>query len=171
MVAILLPAAGVARRRLDMAVGIRANPHVGPGRRDRQRVQPFPGVQVTDARPVRRVVDPPRPATAPTDAVNAVRDVAEPGAGRRLAMLVGPRRGHGPILPQKSGLSILCCATRPGSTAPVTTHRSPRCRLGTDLARPDPGSRATTAERPSRRTRGRAPASRQEWGVRAVLCL
>ena len=94
MVAILLPAAGVARRRLDVAVGVRANPHVGPGRRDRQLVEPFPGVLVLDARAVRGEVDPASPGTAPADAGKAVRDVAKPGVGSRLAMLVGPRRGH-----------------------------------------------------------------------------
>src|SRR3989449_3408387 len=94
MVAILLPAAGVARRRLYVAGGIRANPHVGPGRRDRQRVEPFPGVRVSDARTVRGVVDPTRPGTAPTDAGKAIRDVVESSEGGRFAKLVGPRRGH-----------------------------------------------------------------------------
>src|SRR2546428_2787385 len=94
MVAILLPAAGVARRRLDGAVGIRANPHVGPGRRDRQRVEPFPGVRVSNTRTVRGVVDPTRPGTASTDAGKAIRDVVEPGEGGRFATLVGPGRGH-----------------------------------------------------------------------------
>src|SRR6266545_4708638 len=94
MVAILLSAAGVARRRLNVAVGIRADPYVGPGRRDRQCVESFPDVRVPDARAGRAVVSPPRPRAAPTDAGHAIRDVVEPGAGRRLAMLVGPRRGH-----------------------------------------------------------------------------
>src|SRR5439155_1325115 len=112
MVAILLPATGVARRRLYVAVGIRANPHVGPGRRDRQRVEPFPGVRVVDARAILGEVDPPRPGTAPTDAGEAIRDVLESGVGSRLAMLVGPRRAHYPILPQKSSLSIVCCSNQ-----------------------------------------------------------
>src|SRR2546428_10865119 len=94
MVAILLPAAGVARRRLYVAVGIRTNPLVGPGRRDRQRVEPFPGVRVSDARTIRGVVDPTRPGTAPTDAGQAVCDVVEPGEGVRFATFVGPGRGH-----------------------------------------------------------------------------
>src|SRR5207245_10840409 len=91
---ILLAAASVARRRLDVAVGVRANPHVGPGRRDRQLVEPFPGVLVLDARAVRGEIDPASPGTAPADAREAVRDVAKPGVGSRLAMLVGPRRSH-----------------------------------------------------------------------------
>src|SRR5438105_12684238 len=109
MVAILLPAAGVARRGRDRADGIRANPHVSPGRRDRQRVEPFLAARVTDARTDRGVVAPTLPGTAPTDAGQAVRDVVESGAGRCFAKLM----------------------------ALFTTHRSPRCRLGTDLARPD----------------------------------
>ena len=48
VVTVLLPPPVVAARRLDVAVGSRADPDLGPGGRDRQRLDPRQGLGVAD---------------------------------------------------------------------------------------------------------------------------
>src|ERR1700704_5285660 len=94
MVAVLLAAARVARSRLDVPFGVRADPDVGPGGRNREGVDPLALGFACDALAVRRVVNPALSRTLAPDAGEAVGDVAEPGAQGRLAMLVDARRDH-----------------------------------------------------------------------------
>src|SRR5216117_1863074 len=92
MVAILLAAARVARGRLDVSFGVRAYPDFGPGRGNRERVDPLALRLARDANAVRRVVNPALSRALAPDTGEAVGDVVEPGAERRLAMLVDARR-------------------------------------------------------------------------------
>ncbi len=48
VVSVLLPPPGVAARRLDVAVGSRADPDLGPGGRDHQGLDPRQGLRVAD---------------------------------------------------------------------------------------------------------------------------
>jgi hypothetical protein len=52
MIAVLLAALRVPARGLDVAVGKRANPHVGPSRRDCQNPDPFQHVRLGELRAV-----------------------------------------------------------------------------------------------------------------------
>src|SRR2546425_12541202 len=94
MVAILLSSARVARRRLDVSPGIGTDPDLGPGGRDRKGIDPFALGCRGDARSVRRIKGPTLARAFAPDSGEAVGDVAEPGAGGGLAVLVGPRRDH-----------------------------------------------------------------------------
>ncbi len=95
VVAVLLAAAGVAPGRLEMALALRADPDVGPGRRDRQHAQPPQLVRVLDRAALRVAVAEAAARAPPRDPGRAVGDVAQPGGrgrrggGRRIGL-----RGH-----------------------------------------------------------------------------
>src|SRR5439155_12402062 len=90
VVAVLLAAARVARRGLDVAVGIGADPHLGPGRRDGERIDSSSLPSVRDAAAVGQVVSPARADALARDAARAVGDIAQPGARRRRAPMLDP---------------------------------------------------------------------------------
>src|SRR6266852_387952 len=71
MVAVLLAAARIARSRLDVPFGVRAYPDVGPGRGDRERVDPLALGLARDALAVRPVVNPALSRTLAPDAGEA----------------------------------------------------------------------------------------------------
>src|SRR5207247_631470 len=98
MVAVLLAAARIARSRLDVPFGVRAYPDVGPGRGNRERVDPLALGLARDALALRPVVSPALSRTLAPDAGEAVGDVVEPGAEGRLAMLIDARRDHRSVL-------------------------------------------------------------------------
>jgi hypothetical protein len=101
VVAVLLAPARIARRGLDVAVGIGADPHVGPRRRDGKRFEAAALVGVADSHTVRRVVGPPGSRALARDAGEAVRDIGEAGPRRGPAMIAPrpPLGLHGASLP------------------------------------------------------------------------
>src|SRR6185436_20353222 len=88
VVAVLLAPARVARGGLDVAVGIEADPDLGPGRRDRQRIDPSSLAPVRDACAAGQVIGPARADALARDAARAVGDIAQPGARRRGAAVL-----------------------------------------------------------------------------------
>src|SRR5712692_10890 len=94
MVAVLFSSARVARRRLDVAFGVRAYPDVGPGGGNREGVDSLALGLVRDALAVRCVENPALSRALAPDALEAVGDVVESGAEGRLAMLIDARRDH-----------------------------------------------------------------------------
>ena len=101
VVAVLLASAVVARGGLDMAFGIGTDPHVGPGRRNRERFDAHALGCGRDARAARRVVDPAGSGAPPGDSGDAVGDIMQPRAGGRVAMLVVARAHSGFALASK----------------------------------------------------------------------
>src|SRR5206468_8658937 len=84
VVAVLLAPARVAAGRLDVAARMRADPDVGPGRRDRERPDARDRLAVADQLAVGIEVGERPAGPAPSDAGRAVDDVAEAGRlGRR----------------------------------------------------------------------------------------
>ena len=96
VIAVLLSPARVARRGLDVAAGIRADPDIGPSRRERQCVQPFPNLAIGDPAAVGRVVSPAAADAPAPDAARAVRDVAQPGLLRCPPVLMDRSDGTPP---------------------------------------------------------------------------
>ena len=91
MVAVLFPAARIARSSLDMAFGVRADPDVGPGRWDHQPIDAAAHCGVADP-PAAGVEEYPALARAPTgDARHAIGHIIESGTTGRLAMLYSAR--------------------------------------------------------------------------------
>ncbi len=94
VVAVLLAPAVVAAGRLDVAARMRADPDVGPGRRDRERAQPADLGGLLD-RPALRVAIAEGAARAPAgDPGHAVGDVAKAGRLRRRGRSLGIRLGR-----------------------------------------------------------------------------
>ena len=87
VVAVLLAPAGVSRRSLDVAGGIGTDPHLGPRRRNRQRIEPSSRRCIRNTVSVGLVIGPARADAAPRDAARAVGDVAQPRARRRATVL------------------------------------------------------------------------------------
>jgi hypothetical protein len=84
VIAVLLPAARVAARRLQVSVGEGTNPDLGPGRRDRELANTLELTFVGDRLAVGHVVGEPVPVSLARNAGPRVADVPEPGrAGRR----------------------------------------------------------------------------------------
>ena len=84
VIAVLLAAARVAAHRLDVAAPARADPHVGPGRRDHQPADALQrGVVAHQVAVGIAIVEPAGRADA-ADARIVVVDVFEPGVRRRL---------------------------------------------------------------------------------------
>src|SRR5258706_17021 len=94
VVAVLLAAAGVARRRLDVALGIRGDPDVRPGGRNYQGLDPLALGLARDTRAVRCVESPALAGALAPDALDAIGDVAQARAEGRLAVLVDARGDH-----------------------------------------------------------------------------
>ena len=86
VVPVLLAAAGVPARRLQVPSRIRADPHIGPGRRNGEAVDPLPVRSAHGAAGRSGVGEPTTTSLAP-DAGLGVHDVAQPGVGRRLEHL------------------------------------------------------------------------------------
>ena len=84
VVAVLLAAARVARRRLDVAVGVGADPDVGPRRRDGERVETLADLARDDALAVGQVVGPAGAGALARDAAERVGDVPQAGLRRGL---------------------------------------------------------------------------------------
>jgi len=84
VVAVLLPAAGVTAGRLQMTAGVGADPDVGPGRRDRQPLDPADDLLVTDQAAVTTEITEGLAGALPADSRAEVGDVAKPGGPRRL---------------------------------------------------------------------------------------
>ena len=85
MVAVLLAASGVAARRLDMAVGLGADPHVGPGRRDRELADALQRGRVAHGFAVRLEIDESLAHPLAPDAALVVGDVCQAGGFGRIA--------------------------------------------------------------------------------------
>src|SRR5258705_179407 len=79
---------GVARRRLDVAVGVGTDPDVGPARRNRERVEPLADFRIVDEGAARQVIAPATAHPAPGNAGHAVGHIQEAGVLGGLAMLV-----------------------------------------------------------------------------------
>src|SRR5258706_5123468 len=94
VVAVLLAAASVARRRLDVALGIRGDPDVRPRGRNYQGLDPLALGLAGDARAVRCVESPALAGALAPDAYDAVGDVAQARAEGRLAVFVDARGDH-----------------------------------------------------------------------------
>ena len=89
MVAVLLAAAGIARGGLDMAFRIRADPHVGPRRRNDQRIDAAALLGIADASAAGFEENPTLAGPAPRDAGHTVGHIIKTGTAGRLAMLYG----------------------------------------------------------------------------------
>ena len=87
VVAVLLAALGVAAGGLEVAGGIRADPDVGPGRRDRQRPDPSQDRAVADQLAIGPAIAEPAAAPLPGDARARVGRVAETGGARGRASI------------------------------------------------------------------------------------
>ena len=84
VIAVLLAAALVAAGRLQMAVRVEADPHIGPGRRDRQRANAPQRLDVAHQRAVRAGGSRNRSFAAMAgDARRGIADIAQPRALRR----------------------------------------------------------------------------------------
>ena len=98
VIAVLLAAAGIAARRLDVAVGARADPHVGPGGRDCEAADPLERGGVGDPGSVgRHVAEPLAPAPAADPRIIVVH-VPKAGLARgagRVRRRIGRRRWGG----------------------------------------------------------------------------
>jgi hypothetical protein len=77
MVAVLLAAAGVPAGRLEVAVGLGADPDVGPGRRDGELPDPFQDLGLADGLAVGIGVGEAFPLGPPPDARRVIGDVAQ----------------------------------------------------------------------------------------------
>ena len=97
VVAVLLAPLGVAAGRLEVAVGVRADPDVRPGRRDREGADARQRRLVAHRLPVRHPVGEARAGTPARDARPLVGDVAQPRLGRRLLGIDDAGRGGGGI--------------------------------------------------------------------------
>src|SRR5207253_684010 len=93
VIAVLLASGRVRAGRLDVAVGIRADPHLGPRRRNGEAVQALSRCRVLDALAIGRVVGPDGAGALAPDAADAVGDVAQAGVVRALA-IGGVRAPH-----------------------------------------------------------------------------
>ena len=91
VVAMLLPPPRIAPGGLDMAAGIRADPDVGPGGRDRQRADPGKCRLVADRRAIPVAVGEPGPGAPAGDPGPVVMGVAEAGLAGRV---LGDGDGH-----------------------------------------------------------------------------
>src|SRR3954468_17898327 len=89
VIPVLLAPARIARGRLDVAVGIRADPHVAPRRRNGEAVQPFRDAVIGDAAAARMKVNPAFARAVAPDAVDAIGDVAQSRAARARPVLRG----------------------------------------------------------------------------------
>src|SRR6185503_20685050 len=88
VVTVLFSSAGVARRRLDVAIPVRADPDIGPCRRNGERVEALAQRRVLDALSARRVVAPAGAGASSADADDAVGDVDQPRPNGRLAVFM-----------------------------------------------------------------------------------
>src|SRR6185295_351413 len=84
MVAVLLPAPGIARRSLDVAFRVRADPYVGPRRRNNQAVDAAALLRINDPLAAGLEENPTPAGTPAADAGHAVGDIVQPGAAGRL---------------------------------------------------------------------------------------
>src|SRR5690606_9657024 len=82
MVDILLAAARIAARRLQMAVPVAADPHLGPGRRDHQRAQAVQSGAVAQSPASLIAVDEALSRASPREAGIGVADIGEAGMVR-----------------------------------------------------------------------------------------
>src|SRR5882672_11386562 len=98
VVAVLLATARVAGGGLDVAVRVRADPHVGPRGWDHQAVDALALRGVPDLRAVGRIERPTLACALARDAGDAVGDVGQAGTGGGLAVLVDSGRDHRPAV-------------------------------------------------------------------------
>src|SRR5437763_7464085 len=84
MVSVLFSATGIAARRVQVAVRVRADPRVHPRRRNHQRADTRKGARISDAAALRIAVGERRSVPYAREARLGVGDVAKPGRpGRR----------------------------------------------------------------------------------------
>src|SRR5439155_3925625 len=83
MVPVLLAPAGVEAGRLKMAVGVRADPNLGPSRRDHQRLDPAKRLFMAHAFAMRVDVRESRPGLFAANAWRFIADILERDRGRR----------------------------------------------------------------------------------------
>ena len=125
VVAVLLAPLGVAARRLDVAVGVRADPDVGIGRRDRQRADAGEGLRVPHRLAPGVAIGEARPALPTRQARHGVVDVAQArllGGVARVGdrALFVARRGHAGPVPAVSGSPSTGCRAMPCSAMPCS---------------------------------------------------
>jgi hypothetical protein len=84
MIAMLLAAAGVAPRGLQVPKRVERYPDARPGRWDGEMPQPIECVSIDNSSPVRIIIDKPLPGPSPGDARLVIRHVNETGLFRRL---------------------------------------------------------------------------------------
>src|SRR5581483_4557300 len=92
VIAVLLASARVARGDLDVALRVRADPHLGPRRRHHERREALELLALGDALAVGPAIAPARARALAADPGDAVADVGQPRARRGLAVLVDARR-------------------------------------------------------------------------------
>ena len=150
VVAVLLATLGITAGRLEVAGGIRADPDVGPGRRDRQRPEPGEDRPVADQLAIGAAIAEPAAAPLPGDARPSVGRVAESGGARGGASIglgqgVGVDGGHRRTVQPRT-------AVESGAPRPFPSHE--RCRL---RYRCDSGTGTTRVSATARRalSRGR----------------
>src|SRR6185436_6444895 len=119
--------------RLDMAIGIRADPDVGPCRRDCERVQALADRRIANAAAVRQVIDPAAPGPAARDAVGGVADVAQTGTARRRPVLA-----QSALMPalriSRVHLSRSLASSTSASGPAMRSGRTPRFSSAADIA-------------------------------------
>src|SRR6185312_1901022 len=132
VITVLLAPAGVASGRLQVAVGVGADPDVGPGGRDGQLADALLGGVVVDPPPVGVLVDELRdeplplpellPGRAAPDSRPRVVDMPKPSRARRrdgIGGAVGNRRNFQRLR------HILTLSGGSGATRPLTSMRCP----------------------------------------------
>src|SRR6185436_17645299 len=100
VVAVLLATPGVPAGRLDVAVRVGADPDVGPGGRDGERLDPLDGRRVPDGLAVPVAVRESAPRTPASDPRPVVAGIAQARAAGLLRGVVGrhpAERGMPPI--------------------------------------------------------------------------
>ena len=116
VIPVLLSSAGVARGDLDMPFWMRADPDVGPRRRDGEREDSAALLDVDDPRAAGGDEDPPAARPLPLDAGDAVGHIAQPRADGGLAMLVSAGRAHSRLRYHRVSASP---ADKPQSRSPL----------------------------------------------------
>ena len=88
VVAVLLAAPRVAAGGLDVAARARADPDVGPGRRDGERADPVQALLLADGLAFGRVIGEALPGSLAADPGRGVADVAKAGRPGRLDLVI-----------------------------------------------------------------------------------
>ena len=127
VVAVLLPSARITPRGLEMARRIRADPHIGPGRRDGQRADPGEDGRLADRRAVGGSVGEAAAGAPPRDPRPRVAGIAQPRRPRRGLSVDGHPRSlrRRPRSRSRRGVVIVAAALHAcdGAVMRLVAHR------------------------------------------------